>query len=101
LKNDLQHLLRHDWDEIGARLLRSAAEQMAGAARLRANVPPEAIAIEEIAAGHLRLSVKTPELMRREQGDSQSAPQPSLAPGAEDRACIRDSMIAQLRKAIA
>lgn len=99
--NDLQHLRRLDWEHIGRTLLQSAALQMVEIARLRADQPLEAIAIEEIAAGHIRLSVTSPELLRREQGDSKTAPQPFLVPGGEDRAGIRDRMIAQLREVIA
>jgi hypothetical protein len=67
MMKDLQRLLRLDWDEIGHTLLQSAAEQMAETAHLRANQTPEVIAIEAIAAGHIRLSVRSPDLMRREQ----------------------------------
>jgi hypothetical protein len=101
MMKDLQRLLRLDWDEIGHTLLQSAAEQMAETAHLRANQTPEVIAIEAIAAGHIRLSVRSPDLMRREQGDSKTAPQAFLAPGGQERAAIRDSLIAQLRKTIA
>lgn len=100
MKN-LPRLLQLDWQDIGHKLLQSAAVQMAETARLRADLPAGVIATEEIAAGHLRLSVRTPELIRREQGDGQTSPQPFLAPNGPERAAIRDSMIVQLRKAIA
>ena len=94
---DLRRLLRLDWDEIGESLLRTAAQHLTEAALQRVGAPDDAIAIKQTAPYRLRLSITAPELIRREQGEAATAPQPFLAPTTQDCAQLREVLIAQLK----
>lgn len=96
----IQCLLNLDWDDIGRSILQHAARQIADAARRRINAPDGTMTVKQTAPDLVRLSIRSADLISREQGTSAAPAQPFLAPIGQDRADLRQSLIVELRKII-